>query len=470
MNGKNGIEIIALRDIPLVKKGDDIPEFILKSLKHDELSLEDKDIIVIAQSIVSKSIGQIRNLDEITPSEKAYEIFNTIIPKAERQGLPKKDPQLIQLILDEAKKIIKSEHVLITETKHGFICADAGIDKSNIEGNRNVTLLPDDPDYQAEKIRISLMNKTHKKIAVLISDSFGRPFRIGAVGVSIGVSGIDPTLDMRGKKDLFGYELQSTIVGQADSLASAAQLVMGESNEGFPIVLIRGYNFDYNEKSTIGSILRDKNVDLFRESENTMISEVLKSRRSYRLAFDEKKVDRKFIEECIEIARWAPSAHNGQFWRYVILEKQQLRKKLINKMNQKLKNDLINDGKTEEFIKNKIQKTRLNFIMAPVLILLCLDKLELEDYPDDERQENEFILGIQSISSSATYFLLALELKKLASCWYCAPIFAKEIIKETLKLPDSYVPMAFFTVGYPLKTIPVPPRKKLQDVIYEPNN
>ena len=108
--------------------------------------------------------------------------------------------------------------------------------------------------------------------------------------------------------------------------------------------------------------------------------------------------------------------------------------------------------------------------MAPVLILLCLDKLELEDYPDDERQENEFILGIQSISSSATYFLLALELKKLASCWYCAPIFAKEIIKETLKLPDSYEPMAFFTVGYPLKTIPVPPRKELQDVIYEPNN
>ena len=103
MNGKNGIEIIALRDIPLVKKGDDIPEFILKSLKHDGLSLEDKDIIVIAQSIVSKSIGQIRNLDEITPSERAYEIFNTIIPKAERQGLPKKDPQLIQLILDEAK-------------------------------------------------------------------------------------------------------------------------------------------------------------------------------------------------------------------------------------------------------------------------------------------------------------------------------------------------------------------------------
>jgi len=468
MNGKNGIEIFALRDIPLVKKGDDLSEIIFTSLKHDGLSLEDKDIIVIAQSIVSKSIGQIRNLDEITPSEKAYEIFNTIIPKAERQGLPKKDPQLIQLILEESNKIIKSEHVLITETKHGFICADAGIDKSNIEGNRNVTLLPDDPDYQAEKIRISLMNKTHKKIAVLISDSFGRPFRVGAVGVSIGVSGIDPTLDMRGKKDLFGYELQSTIVGQVDSLASAAQLVMGESNEGIPIALIRGYNFEYNEKSTIRSILRDKNVDLFRESENTMISEVLKNRRSYKFSFDKKKVERELVEECIEIARWAPSAHNGQFWRYIILENRQLREKLIKEMNQKLKNDLINDGKTEEFIKNKIDKTRNIFMMAPILILLCLDAEELEDYPDNERQQNEFTLGIQSISNSATYLLLAFEIKKLAACWYCAPIFAKEIIKKILKLPESYVPMAFFTVGYPLKSVQIPSRKKLQDVIYDP--
>ncbi len=467
MNGKNGIEIIGLKYIPIVKKGDIIPDIILESLKNDDLSLQDKDIIIVAQSIVSKSMGQIKDLDKIKPSEKAYEIFNKTFNKGERQGLPKKDPQLIQLILDEAKKIIKTEHVLITETKHGFICADAGIDKSNIEGKRIVTLLPEDPDYQAEKIRISLMNKTQKEIAVIITDSFGRPFRVGAVGVSIGVSGIEPILDIRGKKDLFGYTLQSTIVGQSDSLASAAQLVMGESNEGVPIVLIRGYDFEYNEKSTINSILRDRSIDLFRESENRLTSEVLKSRRSYKVAFDDKKVDKKLVEECIEIARWAPSAHNGQFWRYIILENRQLREKLINDMNQKLRNDLKNDGKTDEFIKSKIKKTRNNFIMSPILILLCLDTRELEKYPDNERQQNEFILGIQSISNSAIYLLLAFEIKKLAACWYCAPIFAKKIIKKILKLPESYVPMAFFTVGYPLKIVNPPPRKKLQDVIYE---
>ncbi|MHA2037929.1 MAG: coenzyme F420-0:L-glutamate ligase [Promethearchaeota archaeon] len=468
MNDKGGIEILGLKGIPLVKEGDDIPEFILNSLKDNDLSLKDKDIIVIAQSLVSKSIGQIRNLDDIIPSERAHKIFNITSPKAEQQGLPKKDPQLIQLILDEAKEIIKTEHVLITETKHGFICADAGIDKSNIEGKRIVTLLPKDPDFQAEKIRKVLKKKTQKELAVIISDSFGRSFRVGAVGVSIGVSGINPILDMRGKFDLFGYELQSTIIGQADSLASAAQLVMGESDEGIPVVLIRGYNFEYDKKSTINSIIRNKTIDLFRESEGEKLTKVLKRRRSYKFAFDDKKVNRKVVEECIEIARWAPSAHNGQFWRYIILENQQLREKLIDKMNQKLRHDLQNDGKSDEYIKNKIQKTRMNFLMAPVLILLCLDKTELENYHDDERRKNEYVLGIQSISSSATYLLLALELKNLASCWYCAPIFAKRIIKETLNLPKSYVPMAFFTVGYPLKTVPVPSRKKLQDVIYEP--
>ncbi|MHA2088026.1 MAG: coenzyme F420-0:L-glutamate ligase, partial [Promethearchaeota archaeon] len=340
MNDKGGIEILGLKGIPLVKEGDDIPEFILNSLKDNDLSLKDKDIIVIAQSLVSKSIGQIRNLDDIIPSERAHKIFNITSPKAEQQGLPKKDPQLIQLILDEAKEIIKTEHVLITETKHGFICADAGIDKSNIEGKRIVTLLPKDPDFQAEKIRKVLKKKTQKELAVIISDSFGRSFRVGAVGVSIGVSGINPILDMRGKFDLFGYELQSTIIGQADSLASAAQLVMGESDEGIPVVLIRGYNFEYDKKSTINSIIRNKTIDLFRESEGEKLTKVLKRRRSYKFAFDDKKVNRKVVEECIEIARWAPSAHNGQFWRYIILENQQLREKLIDKMNQKLRHDL----------------------------------------------------------------------------------------------------------------------------------
>ncbi len=469
MNLKDEIKIMGLEDIPLIKRGDFLPEIIINALEINGITLEDGDIIVIAQSIISKSNGRIRNIDRINPSEKAIKICKKITPKAKSLGLPEKDPKLVQAILDESKTLIMSEHVLITETKHGFICADAGIDKSNIGDKGFVTLLPKNPDNDAEKIRIGLKRITNKEIAVIISDSFGRAFRVGAIGTAIGVSGINPTLDMRGKKDLYGYELQTTVIGQVDSLAAAAQLVMGESDEGVPLVIIRGYNFEFQEKTTINSILRDREIDLFRKQTYENIIEVLKKRRSYKLGFSTKEVEKEIIEECIEFACWAPSAHNGQFWRYIILGKGILRERLIDKMNDKLRDDLLKDGNSEKSIKIKVEKTRNKFLEAPFLILLCLDDKDLQKYKDTERTQNEFILGIQSISSSATYLLLALEMKKLASCWYCAPLFAKKVIKEVLNLPVSYIPMAFFTVGYPLKTVKAPNRKALKEIIFEPN-
>ncbi|MFX1257892.1 MAG: coenzyme F420-0:L-glutamate ligase [Promethearchaeota archaeon] len=467
MTYESKIKIIGLKNIPLIKKGDNISEIIINALKTNEISLEDGDIIVIAQTIISKSNGRVRNLNEIEPTERALKLYEVIAPKAESKGLPIKNSKLIQAILDESKEILKAEHVLITETKHGFICANAGIDKSNVEGEENITLLPENPDKDAEKIRKALKKLTNKNIAIIISDSFGRSFRVGAVGVAIGVSGINPILDKRGFKDLFGRELQTTVIGQVDSLSSAAQLVMGEANEGIPIVLIKGYKFELDENASIKPILREKRLDLFREGKVEKFSKILKNRRSYKLKFDSKNLDKKIIEECIEFARWAPSAHNGQFWRYIILEKGYLRKNLISKMNEKLRNDLIKDGKSEDLIKNKINKTRNNFLEAPILILLCLDSSDLERYPDYERSQNEFILGVQSISCSAIYLLLAFQMKDLAACWYCAPLFAKNLIKETLQLPESYVPMAFFTVGFPKKTLKAPARKELNEIIYD---
>ncbi|MFX1387915.1 MAG: coenzyme F420-0:L-glutamate ligase [Promethearchaeota archaeon] len=469
MSFKDEIKIIGLKQIPLIRKGDNIPKIIIDALNKNGLSLEDGDIIVIAQTIISKSNGRTRNLNAITPSENALELYKSLRQKAKDHGLPIKSPEIIQAILDESKQIIKDGHVLITETKHGFICADAGIDKSNVQGKGTITLLPENPDKDAEKIRTTLKNKTRKEIAIIISDSFGRPFRLGATGTAIGVSGINPLLDMRGKKDLFGYELQTTIIGQVDSLAAAAQLVMGEADEGIPVVLIRGYCFEFNEKTSIKSILRTKEIDLFRDNEENLIRRILKNRRSYKLPFASRNIDRVTIDECIKLARWAPSAHNGQFWRYIILERDNLRVNLIKKMNEKLRIDLKKDGKSNDFIESKVERTRNNFIKAPILILLCLDTLDLEKYPDFERTQNEFLLGIQSISSSATYLLLAFEMKKLAACWYCAPLFAKDIIKKSLKLPETYIPIAFFTVGYPLKPVQPPNRKLLKEIIFELN-
>lgn len=462
------IELIGIKNIPLIKKGDNIAETIMQSLKTGNLTLKEGDIIVIAQSIVSKSRGYIKNLKEISPSREAYQMYENMVSKAQKLNIPEKSPELIQAIIEESKEIIKNEHVIIVETNHGFICANAGIDKSNVNGNDNVTLLPKDSDKEAEKIRVLLKKMTEKNIAIIISDSFGRPFRRGAVGVAIGISGIEALLDKRGSKDLYGKTLQSTIIGQIDNLASAAQLIMGEADEGLPVVIIRGYKYRFLEAASIKEIIREKSDDLFRApNEEKIMTRYLKSRRSYKFEFETEKITNKEIEECIDIARYAPSAHNGQYWRYIILEQDSIRDDLIEKMNKKLKVDLKKDGKSDLFISQKTSSRREKFLKAPILVLLCLDTEELEEYNDPERDELEYLMGVQSISSSATYFLLALEAKGYASCWYCAPLFAKEIVKEVLNLPQSYIPMAFFTVGRAKKAPTMPKRKNLREIIFK---
>jgi len=462
----NEIKIIGLNGIPLIKTGDNISDIIIKGLEDNKITLEDGDIIVIAQTIISKSRGRIINLKNIQPSKEAFKIFEKLKPKTKEHGIPLKSPELIQTILNESNQILKVEHVIITETIHGFVCANAGIDKSNVEGEYNVALLPKDSDEDAQIIRKDLKEKTNKEVAIIISDSFGRPFRIGAVGVAVGVAGIPSILDRRGEKDLFGYELQSTIVGQIDNLASAAQLIMGEANEGIPIIIIKGYSFNKSEKASINSIIRQKEIDLFRKKDDLI--NILKRRRSYKLEFEDREVDYGIIKECIDVARWAPNAHNNQCWRYIILEKNnEIRKNLIEHMNNKLIEDLKNDQKSEKYIEKKINKTKTNFLGAPYLVLLCLDTTDLEEYPDEDRNQKEFLMGVQSISASITSFLLILEMKNLAACWYCAPLFAEKIVKKELNLPDSFIPMAFITIGYPKRTVIPPSRKEVNEIIYK---
>ncbi len=466
MRGK--IDMFGVENIPLIKPDDDIPLIIFNTLTKNSISLEDGDIVIIAQTIISKSLGRLRNLGDIIPSQGAIDLYNKMAPLIRKNNLPDKSPELIQAILDESRQVLKAEHVMIVETNHGFICANAGIDKSNVGEGDVISLLPLDSDQEAEKIRISLQNLTKKKIAVVISDSFGRSFRLGAVGVALGVSGISPILDKRGSNDLYGKELQSTIIGQIDNLTSAAQLIMGEANEGLPVVIVRGYKYSIMEKSSINKILRKSEIDLFRKKrKNGNFETILKSRRSYKSEFNDKEVSINLIEDCIDVARWAPSAHNGQFWRYSIIEKGKIREILIEKMNSKLKEDLIQEGKSDNYVFRKINKTRNQFLNSPYLILLCMDSHDLKTNSDSARDFNEYIMGVQSISASATYLLLAFENKGVSACWYCAPLFAKKIIKEVLKLPSSFVPMAFFTVGYSTKTTQKPYRKELKDIIFK---
>ena len=230
-----------------IEVNDDLAELILSSQE-----IKEGDILVIAQKIISKQEGRIIELSKIEPSLLAQGIASQY----------NKDPRIVELILSESKKIVRMQNgVIIVETNHGFICANAGIDESNVKDGF-VTLLPVDSDLSAKKIRDGILNKTRKNIAVVVSDTFGRPFRNGQTNCAIGLSGITPILDYAGTQDAFGNILRVTAIAISDEIASTAELVMGKNNK-CPVAIIRDYKFS-NESENISEIIRPENEDLFR--------------------------------------------------------------------------------------------------------------------------------------------------------------------------------------------------------------
>jgi coenzyme F420-0:L-glutamate ligase/coenzyme F420-1:gamma-L-glutamate ligase len=253
------ITLTSLKDIPFISQGDELADIIENSLYKSNLTLEDNDILVVAQKIVSKAEGRMVNLTSVTAGARATELAIRT----------EKDPRLVELILQESNSVLRTRPgTIIVEHKLGFICANAGIDHSNVAvksaGTEDlVLLLPKDPNLSAKEIRTKLEAFTGKRIGVLIIDSHGRAWRNGTVGMSIGLSGIPGVLDERGWKDLFGYTLKITVVGVADELAAAASLLMGQAAEGTPVIHVRGFPYSLSEGS-LKELIRSKDQDLFR--------------------------------------------------------------------------------------------------------------------------------------------------------------------------------------------------------------
>lgn len=239
-----------------VARGDDIGRLIIRSLKANRVSIKNYDVVVVAQKIVSKSEGRILDLSTVKPSKHAFELASKT----------KKDPRFVELILAESRNVVRySENLIITETRHGFICANSGIDQSNVSspGDGFVLLLPIDPDLSARRIRQAIVESIGVNIAVVVSDTFGRPFRLGQTNVAIGVSGIDSIKSYIGQSDMYGNMLRITEIAVADELASAAELVMGKTQR-VPVAIIKGYKFSLTETSSARSLARDNVHDLFR--------------------------------------------------------------------------------------------------------------------------------------------------------------------------------------------------------------
>src|SRR5215212_269404 len=253
------LSLAALSGIPLIRQGDNLADIVLNAIQKNNIALEDGDILVFAQKIVSKAEGRAVNLAAVIPSPRARELA----------AQTEKDARLVELIIQESNEILRTRPgTIIVEHKLGFVCANAGIDHSNVAGAGNtaeewVLLLPAEPERSAQKICNELESKTGKRIGILIIDSHGRAWRNGTVGLAIGIAGLPGLPDLRGEPDLFGFTLRITQVGVADELAAAASLVMGQAAEGTPIVHVRGFPYSLREGS-LKELIRPKEQDLFR--------------------------------------------------------------------------------------------------------------------------------------------------------------------------------------------------------------
>jgi coenzyme F420-0:L-glutamate ligase/coenzyme F420-1:gamma-L-glutamate ligase len=247
------LELFGLENIGEIRAGDSLGFLICDACSRQGIVLSDNDVLVIAQKIVSKAEGRTINLKDIEPSERAKELAREL----------DKEPELVEVILGESRSLIRTGgRALIVETRHGFICANAGVDQSNI-GLKQVTLLPEDPDRSARAVRGEIHKHSGKSPAVIISDSFGRAWRLGTVDVAIGIAGMKAIKDERGTRDRYGYQLKAAVAAVADEIAAAAELVMGKL-EAIPVVLVRGYDTEKKEDGSALELLRPQTEDLFR--------------------------------------------------------------------------------------------------------------------------------------------------------------------------------------------------------------
>jgi coenzyme F420-0:L-glutamate ligase/coenzyme F420-1:gamma-L-glutamate ligase len=248
------IEVIGVEGLPTIKKGDDLAELICVAAEKQETPIQNGDVVIITHVITSRAEGTTINLNRVVPSSFAQIIAKRL----------DKDPALVEVILRESKAIVRMDkRNLITESKHGFVCANSGVDQSNVPGDKIVALLPKNPDFTARKIKRKIARLAGKDVAVIIADTHGRPLRDGEINIAVGVAGFKPIQNHRGRKDFFGYQLRVKRTAIADELSSAAELVIGQADEGIPVAIIRGYSYLKSEKASAKNLLRERRRDLF---------------------------------------------------------------------------------------------------------------------------------------------------------------------------------------------------------------
>jgi coenzyme F420-0:L-glutamate ligase / coenzyme F420-1:gamma-L-glutamate ligase len=392
------LEIIPITGLPEIGPGDD-----LAALLTDGTDLREGDVMVVTQKVVSKQEGR-------------------LAPAADRDAA----------IAEETMRMVaQRDDLVIIETRHGFVCANAGVDASNVAEGM-LTLLPEDPDGSAARLREDLMGGTSvRRLGVVITDTFGRPWREGLVDVAIGVAGMPAIVDLRGTPDHGGRLLDATIVALADQVAAAAGAVMGKA-ERVPAAVVRGLDWE-GEKGDARDLVREPELDLFRESP----MQALHARRTIR-SFGAGTVPRGVVADAVAAACTAPAPHHTRPWLFVALDGAPAKRALLAAIAEAWRTDLRGDGTPEETIERRIARSDQVLGQAPTLIVPFVRFAGAHPYADAERAGAEREMFLLSGGAAIQNLLLGLHARSVASCWISSTLFCQEETRAILGVDEEW--------------------------------